>query len=172
MVSFKPAFSLSSFTFIKRLFSPLLSAISVVCMSEVTDIYLVILISACVSSSPAFRMMYSAYKLNKQGNNIQPWHTPFQFRNSMLFHSGSNSHFLTNRWGNNGNSDRLFSWGPKSLQMVTEAMKLKKILAPWKKSYDQPRQYIKKQTLLRWQRSILSKLWFFPYSGVDVSVGV
>ena len=30
-----------------------------------------ILISACASSSPAFHMMYSAYKLNKQGDNIQ-----------------------------------------------------------------------------------------------------
>ena len=30
-----------------------------------------------------------------------------------------------NRWGNNGNSDRLFSWAQKSLQMVTVAMKLK-----------------------------------------------
>ena len=28
-----------------------------------------ILIPACVSSSPAFLMMYSAYKLNKQGDN-------------------------------------------------------------------------------------------------------
>src|SRR5574341_1037568 len=37
----------------------------------------------------------------------------------------------------------LFSWAPKSLQMVTATMKLK--LAPWKKSYDQPRQHIKKQ---------------------------
>ena len=27
--------------------------------------------------------------------------------------------------GNNGNSDRLFSWAPKSLQMLTAAMKLK-----------------------------------------------
>ena len=35
------------------------------------------LIPACVSPSPAFLMMYSAYKLNKQGDNIQPWHTPF-----------------------------------------------------------------------------------------------
>ena len=34
--------------------------------------------------------------------------------------------------------------GPKSLQMVTAAMKLK-MLAPWKESYDQPRQHIKKQ---------------------------
>ena len=35
-------------------------------------------------------------------------------------------------------------WAPKSLQMVTTAMKLK-MLAPWKKSYDQARQHIKKQ---------------------------
>ena len=33
---------------------------------------LAILIPACASSSPAFLMMYSAYKLNKQGENIQP----------------------------------------------------------------------------------------------------
>ena len=32
---------------------------------------------------------------------------------------------MANRWGNNGNSDRLFSWAPKSLQMVPAAMKLK-----------------------------------------------
>ena len=31
-----------------------------------------ILIAACASSSPAFCMMYSTYKLNKQGDNIQP----------------------------------------------------------------------------------------------------
>ena len=36
-----------------------------------------ILIPACASSSPAFPMMYYAYKLNKQGDNIQPWHNPF-----------------------------------------------------------------------------------------------
>ena len=33
---------------------------------------LTILIPACISSSAAFLMMYSAYKLNKQGDNIQP----------------------------------------------------------------------------------------------------
>ena len=34
---------------------------------------------------------------------------------------------MVNRWGNNGNSDRFFwGWGaPKSLQIVTAAMKLK-----------------------------------------------
>ena len=35
-------------------------------------------------------------------------------------------------------------WAPKSLQMVTAAMKLK-MLAPWKKSHNKPRQCIKKQ---------------------------
>ena len=45
---------------------------------------------------------------------------------------------------NSGNSGRpQFFWAPKSLQMVTAAMKLKD--APWKESYDQPRQHIKKQ---------------------------
>ena len=42
---------------------------------------------------------------------------------------------MANRWGNSGNSGRLyFGGGSKSLQIVTAAMKLK--LAPWKKSYD------------------------------------
>ena len=34
-------------------------------------------------------------------------------------------HFMANRWGNNGNSDKLFWGAPKSLQMVIAAMKLK-----------------------------------------------
>ena len=39
--------------------------------------------------------------------------------------SGSH-HFMGNRWGNSGNSVRLYFWGaPKSLQMVIAAMKLK-----------------------------------------------
>ena len=42
--------------------------------------------------------------------------------------SGSR-HFMANRWGNNGNSERLYLGGgpPKSLQMVTAAMKLKDV---------------------------------------------
>ena len=35
-------------------------------------------------------------------------------------------HFMANRWGNDGNSERLYFWGaPKSLKIVTVAMKLK-----------------------------------------------
>ena len=33
-------------------------------------------------------------------------------------------HFMGNRWGNSGNSVRLFFWAPKSLQIVIAAMKL------------------------------------------------
>ena len=40
-------------------------------------------------------------------------------------------------------TETLFSWAPKSPKTVIGAMKLKN--APWKKSYDQPRQHIKKQ---------------------------
>ena len=42
---------------------------------------------------------------------------------------GIRSHlFMGNRWGNSGNSVRLYYFGaPKSLQMVTEAIKLKDV---------------------------------------------
>ena len=39
----------------------------------------------------------------------------------------------------------LFSWVLQSQQMVTASMKLKDVCSPWMKSYDQPRQHIKKQ---------------------------
>ena len=80
----EPTFSLSSFTLIKRLFSvSSLSAIRVVSSAYLRLLVLLpaILIPACDSSSPAFHMMYSAYKLNKQGDNIQPWCTPFPIWN-------------------------------------------------------------------------------------------
>ena len=89
MVGFKPIFSLSSFTFTKKLFSPSLSAIRVVssvCL-RLLIFLLAIFIPAFVSSSPAFPMMYSAYKLNKQGDNTQTIHVLlFLFETSLLFH--------------------------------------------------------------------------------------
>ena len=90
MLSFKPTFSLSSFTFIKRLFSSSsLPAIRVVSSAYLRLLLFLpaILITACASSSPAFLMMYSAYKLNKQGDNIQPWRTPFPIWNQSVFPS-------------------------------------------------------------------------------------
>ena len=62
MLSFKPAFSLSSFTFIKRLLSSSsLSAIKVVSSAYLRLLIFLqeILIPVCASSSPAFHMMYS-----------------------------------------------------------------------------------------------------------------
>ena len=85
-VEFKPTFSLSSFTFIKRLFSSSsLSAISVSFAYLRLLVFLpAILIPAYASSSPAFLMMYSAYKLNKQGDNTQSWRTPFPIWNQSV----------------------------------------------------------------------------------------
>ena len=61
MLSFKPTFSLSSFTFIKRLFCSLLSAEEWCHLHLRLLIFLpAILIPVCVSSSLAFLMMYSA----------------------------------------------------------------------------------------------------------------
>ena len=68
MLSFKPAFSLSSFTFIKRFFSSSLLSV----YQRLLIFFLAILIPVCESSSLAFLMMYSAYTLKKQGDNIQP----------------------------------------------------------------------------------------------------
>ena len=44
---------------------------------------LAILIQAWAPSSLVFHMIYSAYKLNKEGDNMQPWYTPFQFLTSL-----------------------------------------------------------------------------------------
>ena len=87
MLSFKPAVLLSSFTFIKRLSSSSSpSALRVVSSAylRLLILLLTILIPACASSSPAFHMMYSAYKLNKQGHNIQPWCTIFLIWNQSV----------------------------------------------------------------------------------------
>ena len=83
----KLAFSLTSFTFIKRFYgSSLHFAIRVVSSAylRLLKFLPVILIPACASSSPAFLMMYSAYKVNKLGNGIQPWHTSFPIWNQSV----------------------------------------------------------------------------------------
>ena len=58
----------------------------------------------------------------------------------------------------------LFSWAPKSLQMVTAAMKLKDAL--WKKSYDQTRQHIKKQRHYFANKGLSSQSYGFSSSHV------
>ena len=97
MLSFKPTFSLSSFTLIKRFFSSYsISATRVLSSAylRLLIFLLAILIPACASSSLAFLMMSSAYKLNRWQYtaltyslaNFEPVHCSM---------SGSNFCFLT-----------------------------------------------------------------------------
>ena len=58
----------------------------------------------------------------------------------------------------------LFLWAPKSLQMVTAAMKLKD--TPWKESCDQPRQHIKKQSYYFANKVSFSQRYGFSISHV------
>ena len=61
---------------------------------------------------------------------------------------------------------QILFWGaPKSLQMVTVAMK-SKTLVPWKKSYDQPRQHIKKQRHYFADKGLSSQSYGFSSSHV------
>ena len=103
-LSLKPALSLSSMTLIKRLFSSSsLSAIRVVSSAYLRLLILLpaTLIPAWDSSSLAFHMIYSAYstctQLNKQSDNIQPWHTPFPILNQSIVSCLVNCCFLTCR---------------------------------------------------------------------------
>ena len=68
---------------------------------------------------------------------------------------------MANRWGNNGNGERLLFWAPKSLQMVTAAMKLKEACSLEEK-FDQPRQHIKKQRHYFANKVCLIKAMVFP----------
>ena len=86
MLSFELSFSLSSFTLIKKLFSSSsLFVIKLVSSSYLRLIFLLtILIPACDSPHLAFPMMCSAYKLNKQADNIQPCCIPFPILNQSV----------------------------------------------------------------------------------------
>ena len=87
MLNFKQVFSLSSLIVIKRLFSSSsLSAIGVLSYAYLRLLIFLLesLIPACHSPSPEFSTIYSVYKLNKQGDDIQPWHTPFPVLNQFL----------------------------------------------------------------------------------------
>ena len=91
-----------------------------------------ILIPPCASSSPAFLMMYSAYKLKKQGDNIQPWHTPFPICNQFVIPClVSNCCFLTciqisqetGRWSSIPISLRIFHnlfWSTQSVWFAVD----------------------------------------------------
>ena len=75
--SFKPAFSLSSFTLIKSLFCPSSLSVIRVVSSAYLRLLMPILMPAYNSPSLAFLMICSVYRLNEQGDSRQTCHTPF-----------------------------------------------------------------------------------------------
>ena len=88
MLSFKPAFSFSSFTFNQRLVLLFLFTFyhkgGDICISEVIDTSLGNLDSSSCFIEPGISHDVFAYKLNKQDDNIQPWHTAFLIRNQSV----------------------------------------------------------------------------------------
>ena len=73
---------------------------------------------------------------------------------------------MANRWGNNRNSDRLYFLGLQNhcrwwLQIWNE-----KILAPWKKSYDKPREHIKRQRHYFANKGLSSQSYGFSRSHI------
>ena len=87
ILSLKLAFSPSSFTLIKRLFnSSLLSAVRVVSSTYLRLLIFLpaILIPACDSTSLAFCLMCSVYKLNKRGDNKKPFCNAFSILNQSV----------------------------------------------------------------------------------------
>ena len=96
MLSFKPTFSLSSFTFVKRLFSSSLSAARVVSSAYLKLLIFLpaILVPTCASFRLAFLMMHSAYKLNHQGDKALTYSFP-NLEPVLCSMAGSNCCFLT-----------------------------------------------------------------------------
>ena len=73
---------------------------------------------------------------------------------------------MVNRWGNSGNSGRLYFWGLQNLHRWWLQLWNEKTLTPWKKSYDQPRQYIKKQRHYFANKGLSSQGYCFSSSHV------
>ena len=69
---------------------------------------------------------------------------------------------MANRWGNNGNSERLYFGGLQNHCRCWLQPWNKKTLAPWKKSYDQPRQHLKCRDIALPTKVGLVKAMDFP----------
>ena len=62
-------------------------------------------------------------------------------------HDICSQHFVANRWGKNGKSDRLYFLGLQNHCRWWLWTRNQKMLAPWKKSYDKSRQHIKSRDI-------------------------
>ena len=73
-------------------------------------------------------------------------------------------HFMANRWGNSGNSETLLFGAPKSLQMVTAAMKIKRHLLPGRKAMINLDSILKSRDITLPIKVLLVKAMVFPIS--------
>ena len=79
---------------------------------------------------------------------------------------------MANRWGNSGNSDRLYFGGaPNSLQMVTAAMKLKDVCSLEEKLTNLD-SILKSRDITLPTKVRLVKAMVFQYSCTDVRIGL
>ena len=79
---------------------------------------------------------------------------------------------MVNRWGNNGNSDRLYFGGaPKSLQMVIVAMNLKDAYSLEGKVMTNLDSILKSRDITLPTKAHLVKAMAFPVVIMDVRVG-
>ena len=69
---------------------------------------------------------------------------------------------MASRWGNNGNSDRLFSWAPKSLQMVTASHEIKRHLLLGRKAMTRLDSILKSRDITWPTKVHLVKTMVFP----------
>ena len=72
------------------------------------------------------------------------------------------NHFMGNRWGNSGNSVRLYFWGLQNHSRWWLQPRNYKMLTPWKESYDQPRQHIENREITLPTKVCLVKAMVFP----------
>ena len=64
------------------------------------------------------------------------------------------------RRGESGSSDTLFSWAPKSLGLVTIAVKLKGAAAPWKENLTNLDSLLKSRNITLWTKVHIFKAAF------------
>ena len=102
----------------------------------------------------------------KVGSVIQNWLKTWHSKKKD--HGIWSHHFMARRWRNNGNSDRLYFLGLQNhLRLWLQPWNYK-MLTPWKRSYEKPRQGIKKQKPYFAEKGLYSQSYGFSSSHVWV----
>ena len=77
---------------------------------------------------------------------------------------------MANRWGNSGNSDRLYFWGSKIIAVGDSSHEIK-TLSPWKESLTNLDSLLKSRDITLLTKVGLVKAMVFPGVIMDVRVG-